>query len=397
MPRRLFASMLAVLWMLLAMPAGTLLAVPKACGCPFCSMQGQTLTTEINQASMVLYGTLENATNENAMGEGTTDLKIEAVVKKHDILAGQKTIKLARYLPPREKGEKYLIFCDVFKGKIDPYRGFPVKPKSNIVKYLEGALKCKDKKIGERLRFFFDYLEDDELEVKNDAYKEFAIADYKDYREMAKDLPADKIAGWLENKDTPSYRHGLYASLLGHCGKPKHAEVLLKLLVDTERRVTTGVDGLLAGYVLLKPKEGWEFLVGVLSNQKKEFPTRYAALRAARFFYDMRSDVVSKKDVIAAVAHLLDQGDAADLAIEDFRRWKVWDQCDKILSLRKLESHDLPIIRRCILRYALCCPSPAAVAYVKAERSRDAEAVNDAEELLKLDTATTPNNGTKSK
>jgi hypothetical protein len=351
-------------------------------------MQGQTLTNEINQASMVLYGTLENATASTAMdGDGTTDLKIDAVIKKHDILAGRKTVTLAKYIPPREKGEKYLIFCDVFKGKIDPYRGFTVKPKSNIVKYLDGALKVKDKKIGERLRFFFDYLDDPETEVSNDALKEFANADYKDYKDMAKGLPADKIASWLSDTNTPTFRHGLYASLLGHCGTAKHAKVLLKLLDDPNRRVTTGVDGLLAGYVLLQPKEGWKYLVGVLGNPKKEFPTRYAALRAARFFYDLRPDVVSKQDVVAGIATLLDQGDAADLAIEDLRRWKVWDHCDKILGLRKLESHDLPIIRRCILRYALCCPKPAAVAYVKAERAKDAEAVNDAEELLKLDAA----------
>ena len=385
MPRRLLAPTLAIL-------ALTLLAVPAG-ACPFCSMQGQTLTNEINQASMVLYGTLDDAKREGGeLGEGSTKLHIETVIKKHDILAGQKTITLARYIPPREKGEKHVIFCDVFKGKIDPYRGFAVKAKSNVVSYLEGALKVKDKKIGERLRFFFKYLDDPELEVSNDALKEFANADYKDYQGMAKDLPADKIAGWLENKDTPSYRHGLYASLLGHCGTAKHAKLLRKLLDDPERRATTGVDGMLAGYVLLEQKEGWKYLKVLLNNAKKEFPTRYAALRAARFFYDQRPDVVSKKEVIAAVAQLLDQGDAADLAIEDLRRWKVWELCDKILGLRKLESHDLPIIKRCILRYALCCPMPAAVAYVKAERKKDAEAVSDAEELLKLDTGTTPNN-----
>ena len=40
--------------------AGALLAMP-APACPFCSMQGQTLTADVNQASMVLFGTLANA------------------------------------------------------------------------------------------------------------------------------------------------------------------------------------------------------------------------------------------------------------------------------------------------------------------------------------------------
>jgi len=52
-------------------------------------MQGQTLTGEVNQASLVLFGTLANAKlNLGAGGfeQGSTDLQIEAVIKKHDIL-----------------------------------------------------------------------------------------------------------------------------------------------------------------------------------------------------------------------------------------------------------------------------------------------------------------------
>ncbi|MBJ7432486.1 MAG: hypothetical protein JHC56_14215, partial [Gemmataceae bacterium] len=36
--------------------------------CPFCTMQGQTLVGEVNQASMVLFGTLKNAKIGNADG-----------------------------------------------------------------------------------------------------------------------------------------------------------------------------------------------------------------------------------------------------------------------------------------------------------------------------------------
>src|SRR5260370_3092719 len=97
--------------------------------CPFCSMQGQTLTDDVNEASMVLSGTLDNARlKANAgLGEGETDLKIEEIIKKNDILGDKKTIVLPRYVPSDNAKTKFLIFCDVFKGKIDPYRGVPVK------------------------------------------------------------------------------------------------------------------------------------------------------------------------------------------------------------------------------------------------------------------------------
>src|SRR5690242_13113980 len=171
-----------------------------AAACPFCSMQGQTLTGEVNQASMVLYGTLANAKLDpnGGFGQGSTDLRIDTVVKSHEILGDKKVVTLPRYVPTDNTSSKFLIFCDVFKGKIDPYRGVPVKGTSDMVGYLKGAMASKDKPIGTRLRFFFNYLDNADLEIANDAYKEFGNAAYKDYHEMAKELPADKIAKWLQ-------------------------------------------------------------------------------------------------------------------------------------------------------------------------------------------------------
>ena len=45
-----------------------------AMACPFCSMQGQTLTGDVNQASMVVYGTLANAKLEADGGFGRVPL-----------------------------------------------------------------------------------------------------------------------------------------------------------------------------------------------------------------------------------------------------------------------------------------------------------------------------------
>src|SRR5436305_12944893 len=88
--------------------------------CPFCSMQGQTLTGEVAQASMVLYGSLANA----RATEQTTDLVIETVIKDHSARAGRKVLTLERYVePPRDGKHKVLAFLDVFKNKVDPYRG----------------------------------------------------------------------------------------------------------------------------------------------------------------------------------------------------------------------------------------------------------------------------------
>jgi hypothetical protein len=376
-----------------ALVTSALLAAPAA-ACPLCGgMQGQTLTVDINQASMVLFGTLTNARlNLGAGGfeQGSTDLQIEAVIKKHEILGDKKIITLPRYLPTDKNTTKFLIFCDVFKGKIDPLRGIPVKSGSDIIKYLEGALAVKDKDVSARLRFSFDYLDNGDLEIANDAYKEFAYADYKYVRDLAKDLPPDKIAKWLQDSATPAFRHGLYALMLGHCGSDKHAEVLHQLLDDPQKQASSGVDSMLTAYTMLKPKEGWVYIRDILKNPKKEFMLRYAALRAIRFFWNYRPDLVPEKDLVEGVTILLDQGDMADLAIEDLRLHRCWDVADRVLELYGKKSHDVPIIRRYIVRYALSCPKKEAAEFVATVRKKDPEMVKDIEELLKETPAPPP-------
>jgi hypothetical protein len=346
-------------------------------------MQGQTLTSQVAQASMVLYGTLVAGKD----GDETCVMNVEAVVKTHDALGDKKTVTLARYIPA-DKDDKYrfMIFCDVYKGKIDPYHLIAFKADSDVAKYLKGAMDiAKEKEVSARLSFFFPYLDSTDLEIANDAYKEFGNADYKDVREAAKKMPPDKIAAWLKDPNTPAFRHGLYALLLGHCGKAEHAKVLRDMLDDPRKRLSTGVDGMLVGYTLLQPKEGWKFTQDLLKDSTKEFALRYAGLRAARWFHNVRDDVVDKKDVVDGVAALLDQDDIADLAIEDLRKWGCWELTDRVLELYGKKSHDIPIIRRNILRYALQSPEKKAAEFVADLRKKDPKTVELAEELLKLD------------
>jgi hypothetical protein len=363
----------------------------RAAACPFCMEQrGPTLIGDFNQASMVLFGKFTNAKPgpEDSFEGGTTDFVIDKVLlDKTKYLGGKKVLTLRRYVPPSKS--KFLIYCDVYKGKVDPYRGVEIQGGGDVVKYLQGAMKVKDKPLPARLQYCFDYLDNPEMEISLDAYREFAVADYKDYRDMARDLPPDRIAGWLKDSKTPAYRYGLYASLLAQCGKAKHARLLREMIDNKEKRTGSGIDGMLAAYVILKPKDGWNYVrEEILSKPKEDFQIRYAGLRTIRFFWETRPDVLTKKQLVAGLCQLLDQTDVADFAIEDLRKWKVWSTTDRVLSLGQKESHNLPVIRRAILRYALSCPKKETKAeqYVKAERKRDREYVEDVEELLKLET-----------
>src|SRR5262245_32779133 len=160
----------------IAAAAVLVLAVPAiAWCCPFCTSQGQTLLGEVNQANLIVYGTLANAQRDPAeFGKGTTDLNIEMVVKDHAVLNGRKTLTLPRYIPLDDKGQtKHLVFIEAFNGNIDPYRGEAVAADSKIAEYLKGAISVRDKDLPTRLAYFFKYLDSTEPTIANDAYMEF--------------------------------------------------------------------------------------------------------------------------------------------------------------------------------------------------------------------------------
>ena len=312
--------------------------IPTADACPFCSEQGRTLVSDAAEADMILFGRLKNAIPPKGDDlDGSTDLVIDSIVKDNAFRAGKTVVTLPRYIPvleEKDKKYKFLVFCTIFKGKLDPYKGLAVNADSDMAKYLKGVITLEKAPVEKRLRFAFDYLDNTDLEISNDAYKEFANADYKDYAGIAKTLPADKIAKWLKDGNTPSFRYGLYGSMLGHCGTEEHASLLRAMVADPEKRAGSGVDGMLAGYIMLKPKEGWEYARSVLADRKNEFVFRYAVLRTARFFYDTKTDILKREDLVDGLSSMITQDDISDLAIEDLRKWNRVEMTDRILALK---------------------------------------------------------------
>ena len=380
---------------LLGVAAGlaVLVAIPSpAPACPFCPSAGQTLLGEVNQAHLIVFGTLSNAQRDpNEFGKGTTDLDIEVVVKDHEVLKNKKKITLPRYVPPDPKNKsKHLIFCEIYKGELDPYRGEAVTADSEIATYLKGAIELKDKDVPTRLAYFFKHFDSADWAVSGDAFQEFSNADYKDVRVAAAKFDADQIIRMLKDPNTSKARLGLLGLLIGHCGKgATHAKPMRALIDDPEVRQATGLDGLLAGYVLLDPKAGLEYVAGIIKDAKVDFLVRYAALRCLRFFWEYRDDVLQKSDVVTAILPLLDQPDIVDLAVEDLRKWEQWDLASKVIGLFDKPTHDASIIQRSLIKYALAAPASCqdCVAFVARLRAdeKQAERVRDLEQLLELE------------
>jgi hypothetical protein len=250
------------------------------------------------------------------------------------------------------------------------------------------------------LRFFFDYLDDADPEISEDAIKEFGNSDYKDYRPVAEKFPPERLRAWLKDPGTPLPRLGLYGSMLGHCGKPEDAALLRSLIEDTKKRYVGGIDGVLAGLVLIDPKGGWTAVTDILSDAKKDFLLRYAALRTARFFWEFRPDVIGKDQIAESLTNLLDQPDLADLAIEDLRKWGHWKPAPQVLNLFGKPGYEVPFVKKAILRYMIRCPKhefAGAAAFVAEQRAKNPQWVDEVESLLNAESVPIPAANSKSK
>jgi hypothetical protein len=274
--------------------------------------------------------------------------------------------------------------------KVDPYHGLPVQPDSKIPEYLKGVQEIRDKDAVARLRFFFDYLESPEIDISNDAFLEFGQADYKDVRAVAEKLPPGAVLKWIKDPSTLSMRLGLYGLLAGHTGSADDAKALRAIIDDPNRQYSSGLDGLICGYLMLDKKAGWEYLTKLLKDTSKDFTTRYAGIRVVRFMWDFRQDLLTKDELLEAVKIPLSQPDVADLPIEDLRKWKQWQLAPLVLDTVKKEKHAKePLVVRAATRFFLAAPpdTPGAADFIAQRRKADPDGVKDIEELLSLEKA----------
>ena len=335
----------------------------------------------LKEAKIILLGSVEKSDLTN----GTSKIRILSVVRSDPFLKDDKSIELPKYIPVPDPKDppKFLIYCDVFQNKLDPYRGINVTSEETA-KYLKGALALDQKETAKNLLYYFDYLEHRDPHIAKDAFMEFAKASDQEIGQVAGKLSAARLRGWLQDPKTEEMRLGLYAFLLGACGGAEDAAALRDLLQKPSDRTTRAFDGLLGGYIQLKPDDGWRLALDILRDSGKDYRLREAILRTMRFFYAWKPKQ-SKDQILKGVAGVLPQGDLADIAIEDLRRWKLWDLTDDVLALYGRKSHDAPLMRRAIIRYAICCPQPRAAEFIAQRRRDDAEAVRDVEESVQAE------------
>jgi hypothetical protein len=361
---------------------GLALTAPRSESCYFGSpLSRTTLDQECREAQVILWATVVDADADAK----TSTLRIDETLKGRSLLGGAKVITVRQYVPTPDSNNppRMLILGEVVKGELDFYMGKSGRSAA-LAEYARAALALDPADRKGRLMFFFRHLEHDEAAVAEDAYLEFAKADEKDLIAVAPKLDPEKLRTWLAATRTPASRLDLYGLLLGGCGTANDVELLRSAM---DRATGSAMHGPLTGFVLLQPKEGWKHVRSLLADGETNFMERYKALRSVRYFFEHRPDVIPRKQAVEAVCLLLGQDDICDLAIEDLRRWQRWERAAEVVALKDLPTHQAPIVRRALIRYALSCPAEQeqAGALIGEMRAKSPKLVDEAEELLKLE------------
>lgn len=359
----------------------------SATACSLCGAglrQAPTLRQEaaLESARIIIVGTAENP----KLHERTTDLRIAEVLRSDPALKDKEVIPVEQYLPVSDPKNppRYLVFCDFYKGKFDPFRGVPLKS-ADSVEYARKVLKLDPKDQTNNLLFFFRYLDNADPEIARDAFLEFAKATDQEIASVARRLDAAKLRAWLRARETPAERLSVYALLLGACGTDEDARFLKATLDEANERTVNAYDGFLAGYIHLRPREGWELAHALLRDSRKPMLIRLAVARTVSYFHGAQPKE-SADNVLKGLDAMIAQGELADIAIEDMRRWDIRTRTRDILGLYGKKGFDAPLMKRTIVRYALCCKDdPAARAFVEERRREDAELVKGVEEELQFE------------
>jgi len=354
--------------------------------CDLCSSQGPPLTKEIGNARMVVFGKVTNARLGPDGIKGTSDFVVEAMLRGDRSAIKEGKIVLPRYVPP-VPGVKYVIFLDDSQGQFDPYRSI-VCTTDRLVQYVQkmpaltGQGTPAERQA--RLKYVYDYFQDAEPELAADAYKEWSIATNQDVAIVANQLDPSKLRRWLLDPKTPNHCLALYSYLLGASGNAGDIALLKKLaLTPPDARYAAALDGILAGILRQDADEVWRLARMIILDKQRPFTERYAVLRFIRFQYAVDNDS-QRKQIVGCVDQMIELPDMIDLAIEQLRNWKCWDQQTKVFKLFESPVAEAPITRRAIVKFALKCPGEEAKQFVARARQKDPEMVKDVEESLEL-------------
>ncbi len=337
----------------------------SARACEFCTAPQLTLSEQVDQADAVVLAKWvfavkakpKDKDDDEAAQLAKTTYKIVEVVKNVGGKVKKETeIVLPEYRPGKPGDLAMLLGV---QGTTLEW-GIPIEVTKASFDYIAKAPGPKEP-LSKRLEFFLDYLEFPDDLVANDAYGEFASAPFAEIKKLSDKYPRERLRKWITGKDTAVTRLGLYGLMLGLCGNEEDAKLMADHITQPTQDFRLGIDGIMAGYLLLKGDDGLKLLEEskLKPGVKAPFSETYAAMQAVRFVWNYGGNI--KKDRLKqSMRMLLDRPELADLVIADLARWKDWSVEDRLMKLYDQEGYDIPTIKRAIVRYMLVASKDTA-------------------------------------
>lgn len=355
--------------------------------CPFCSAPSLTLTQQIDQSDVVVLSSWQSSKRGTADVAGETELVVTDIVKNEGKpLQTGNLIKLARF---RSGKEGQLMVLMGTQGEEEVEWDSPIEVNELSYNYMAQAphVEAPDT---ERLAYFLKFLEFPDELVASDAYAEFAGAPYDEIVKLKKLMPRKKLQEWVstayaedEEKQIQATaltaRLGLYGLMLGLSGNEQDGEIMRELIARPSNDFRLGIDGVMAGYLLLKGEEGLELLEETKLTPEKKIPfsETYAAMQAIRFMWNDAKGQIPKERLRKSMRILLDRNELADLVIADLARWKDWSVQEKLFNLYGTEGYTIAPVKRAIVRFLLASIKDG-------QKSEDAERAASAEQAAKF-------------
>lgn len=357
--------------------------------CPFCSAVSQTFTEEIGAMDVVVIADLLKPPPAAKAGDSNEVPK--AVFRVNQVVKGEGLVKAAQtietiYFGDAEKGKSFLIMG------VDPPKvmwSTPLLLSARGKEYVPKLLALPAKG-AERLRFFQDYLEDDDEMLARDAYDEFAKAPYDAVKSLRDQMKHGQLVSWIRNTDVPASRRRLYLTMLGVCGQPEDIAMLEDMLKSNDRKMKAGLDAMIGCYLTLRGPEGLPLVEKLfLKDKKAEYADTYAAIMALRF-HGSETDVIPRERILKALQLMLERPQLADLVIPDLARWEDWSVMGQLVTLFKEADDKSSWVRVPVINYLRACPRPEAANYISELKKIDPAAVKRANTFFPFGTSNSP-------
>ncbi len=208
--------------------------------------------------------------------------------------------------------------------------------------------------IDKRLEYFAKFVESEESAVSADAFSEFANAlDELTFRLPATLRPA-QIRRWLLDPKTPVRRVAVFGVMLGLCGGPEDADVLKRRIADPDDDHRFGIEGVMAGYLLLNGESALTFLESTkLADPKASDEETYAAVLAIRYLRRHGNGKIAPDRLNAAMKLLLDKPMFIESAVIDLARAKDWTLHERLMHVYRVAGDDDRPQKRAIIQYMI--------------------------------------------